>query len=150
MAIAARKPSGTAPPLQRFRISWGQFGNRCRECPGLALLRAVILDFRPRFANHCRDFPGNSPATSVILDSGLRFGNHCTAIATAVRNDLPVVVVAAAIFRVRLHSSLPRKKMARLQRLLRRRSSASDSILRCRKESGSACRPPLPKVCSDS
>ena len=32
--------------LQRFLISWGKLGNRCRECPGLALLRAVIHDFR--------------------------------------------------------------------------------------------------------
>ncbi len=62
----------------------------------------------------------------------------------AKKNGPPAASVATTIFRVRFHSSLPRKKMARLQRLLRRRSSASDSILRCRKESGSTC-----SVCCD-
>ena len=53
MAIAARKPSRTPPPLQRFRISGGQFGNHCKVMPVYALLRAVIPDFRPRLANRC-------------------------------------------------------------------------------------------------
>ena len=60
------------------------------------------------------------------------------------KNGPPAASVATTNFRVRFYSSLPRKKMARLQRLLRRRSSASDSILRCRKESGSTC-----SVCCD-
>ena len=31
-----------------------EIGNRCKECPGLALLRAVILDFKPRLKNRTR------------------------------------------------------------------------------------------------
>ena len=61
LAITAGKPSRTAPPLQRFRILGGQFGNRCRECPELALLRAVILDFRVSIWQSLQENPLEQP-----------------------------------------------------------------------------------------
>ena len=60
------------------------------------------------------------------------------------KNGPPAASVAMTIFRVRFYSSLLRKKMARLQRLLRRRTSASDSILRCLERKWPAC-----SVCCD-
>ena len=62
--------------VHRFLISGGQFGNRCRVLPVYTLLRAVILDFRPRLANRCKG-----------------------------RMVSPAAVVAATIFRVRFYSS---------------------------------------------
>ena len=48
-----RLQNATSQRLQRFLISGGQFENRCKECPGLAFLRAAILDFKPRLENRC-------------------------------------------------------------------------------------------------
>ena len=61
LAIAARKTSRTAPPMQRFLITWGKLGNRCRECPGLALLRAVIHDFRGSIWESLQENPLEQP-----------------------------------------------------------------------------------------
>ena len=77
LAIAARKTSRTAPPMQRFLISWGKLGNRCRECPGLALLRAVIHDFRGSIWESLQENPLNSPTAAAILDFRPKLGNHC-------------------------------------------------------------------------
>ena len=63
-----RLQNATSQRLQRFLISGGQFENRCKECPGLAFLRAAILDFKPRLGNRCRVLPGNALVTAAILD----------------------------------------------------------------------------------
>ena len=49
-------------------------------------------------------------------------------------NGPPAAVVAATTFRVRFYSSLPQKRMARLQQSSRQRPSAYDSNFRCREE----------------
>ena len=54
--------------LHRFLISGGEFGNRCRFFPGNSLLRASILDFRPRLGNRCMVLLGNDLSSAVILD----------------------------------------------------------------------------------
>ena len=45
--------------------------------PGLSLVRASILDFRPRLANRCKFFPSFGPGAAVILDFRPRLGNRC-------------------------------------------------------------------------
>ncbi len=110
-----RECPGLALVLQRFPISWGEPGNCCKVYPVYTLFRASILDFRPRL------------------------GNRCSVIAAAVRNGPPATSVAAKRFSVRFYSSLPQKRTARLLRPSPHRPSASDSILRCRKEEWPAC-----------
>ena len=63
-----RLQNATTPRLQRFRISWGQFGNRCKDFPENNLLRAAILDFGPRLENHCKIFPRNTLQRAAIPD----------------------------------------------------------------------------------
>ena len=157
MAIAARICPFTSSCVQRFLISGGKLGNRCKvlpvyailhaaildfrprlgnRCkvlPGNVLLRASILDFRPRLGNRCKVLPGNDPRAAVILDFRPRLGNRCSTIVVAVENGPPAMAVAATTFRVRFYSSLPQRRMARLQRPSPQRPSASDSIFRCRK-----------------
>ena len=57
LGIAARITRVLALGLQRFLISGGKLANRCRVLPVYTLLRAVILDFRPRLGNRCKLFP---------------------------------------------------------------------------------------------
>ena len=63
--------------LQRFLISGVKLGNRCRDCPIFALLRAVILDFKARLGNRCRVFPGNAHKCASILDFKPKLENRC-------------------------------------------------------------------------
>ena len=53
--------SRTGLLLHRFLISGGEFGNRYRECPGLALLCAAIPDFRGSIWELLQGFPRLSP-----------------------------------------------------------------------------------------
>ena len=46
LAIAAEIARDWPSCVQRFLISGVKLGNRCKDCPRLDLLRAVILDFR--------------------------------------------------------------------------------------------------------
>ena len=118
--------------LQRFLISGVKLGNRCRDCPRFALLRAVILDFKARLGNRCRVLPVYALLRASILDFKARLanrckvlpvyvllrasildfrsklGNRCSVLAAAVKNGPPAAAVATT-------------------------RSASDSILRCRK-----------------
>ena len=48
--------------------SGAEIGNRCKECQGLALLRAVILDFRGQFGNRCKVMPVYDLLRAAILD----------------------------------------------------------------------------------
>ena len=68
LGITARFSPETHSNAQRFRISWGQFGNRWKELPGNVLLRAAILDFEPRLENHCKIFPRNTLQRAAIPD----------------------------------------------------------------------------------
>ena len=45
--------------------------------PGLALLRAVILDFKPRLANRCKLFPDYTLLRASILDFRVKLANRC-------------------------------------------------------------------------
>ncbi|MDY2707427.1 MAG: hypothetical protein SOV31_06815 [Candidatus Cryptobacteroides sp.] len=45
--------------------------------PVYALMRASILDFRPRLANRCKVFPGNAHKCASILDFRPRLANRC-------------------------------------------------------------------------
>ena len=141
--------------MHRFLISGGQLGNRCRVLPVYALLRASILDFKPRLANRCRVFPVYTLFRASILDFRLRLanrckvfpvlalfrasildfrprlGNRCSVIAAAVRNGPPATAVVAAIFRVRFYSSLPQSRMVSPAAAVAATSSASYSNLRC-------------------
>ena len=63
-----RLQNATTPRLQRFRISGVKLGNRCKECPGLALLRAAIRDFRAKLGNRCKIMPVYDLLRAVIPD----------------------------------------------------------------------------------
>ena len=58
--------------------SGAEIGNRCKECPGLALLRASILDFKPRLGNRCKVYPGNILLRASILDFRAKLANRCS------------------------------------------------------------------------
>ena len=145
--------------MQRFLISGGQFGNRCRVMPVYALLRAAILDFRPRFANHCSTIVvavENSSACNSRRRNGLP--HPILFFVAAKENGPPVAAVAATRsasdsnlrcrkgecpacygrrrneVRVRFYSSLRQRRIVSLAAAVAATRSASDSILRCRKE----------------
>ena len=73
----ARLQTAAMPELQRFLISGGQFGNRCKETLKNGPTAAVILDFRARLANRCKVLPGNAIFRALILDFRPRLGNRC-------------------------------------------------------------------------
>ena len=58
--------------------------------PCLPLLRASILDFRPRLGNRCKVFPVYALLRASILDFKLRLANRCKG-----RMVSPAAVVAA-------------------------------------------------------
>ena len=72
-----RLQNTTTPRLQRFRISWGKLGNRCKECPETTPLLQRFLNSWGKPGNHCRVLPGNALQCAVILDFRPRLGNHC-------------------------------------------------------------------------
>ena len=92
-----------------------RLANQCKDFLVYPLFRASILDFRPRLGNRCKLFPVNTLFRATILDFRARLANRCSTIVMAVENGPPAASVATTIFRVRFYSSLPRKKMARLQ-----------------------------------
>ena len=122
-----RLQTAAMPELQRFLISGGQFGNRCKETlkngptaavildfrarlanrckvlPGNAIFRALILDFRPRLGNRCMVLPENAIFRASILDFRPRIGNHCITLVAAVWNGPPA------------SPSLRQRRTARLQ-----------------------------------
>ena len=63
-----RLQNATTPRLQRFRISGVKLENRCKECPGLALLCAAIRDFRAKLGNRCKIMPVYDLLRAVIPD----------------------------------------------------------------------------------
>ena len=87
------------------RALWAVLRERAED----GLLRALILDFKPRLANRCKLFPVYTIVRASILDFKPKLANRCsTTIVVAVENGPPAAVVAAT-------------------------NSASDSILRCGK-----------------
>ncbi|MCI7750402.1 MAG: hypothetical protein MSH61_08625, partial [Bacteroidales bacterium] len=92
-----------------------RLANRCKVLPVYALLRASILDFRPRLENRCMVFPISGLLRASILDFKARLGNRCSVLAAAVRNGPPTVAVAATRFCVRFFSALRQRRTARLQ-----------------------------------
>ena len=130
--------------MQRNRRGGGEWP-ACYGRSGIDLPRPILI-----FVASKKNGP---PAAAVAATISAADSNFCCCdgrlrpiliFVASKKNGPPAASVATTNFRVRFYSSLPRKKMARLQRLLRRRSSASDSILRCCKESGSTC-----SVCCD-
>ena len=87
--------------VQRFLISWGKLGNRCKVMPVYSLLRAAILDFKARLANRCMVLPVYALQRATILDFRVELGNRCSIIVVTVENGPPATAVAATTFRVR-------------------------------------------------
>ena len=121
MGIAARIFLFTPSCVQRFLISWGKFGNRCRVTDAAmrivspaAVMGASILDFKARLENRCMVLPVYALLRTSILDFRVELGNRCSIIVVTVENGPPAMAVAAT-------------------------RSASDSILRCRKGEWLAC-----------
>ena len=54
-----------------------RLANRCKVLPVYALMRASILDFKAKLANRCRVFPGNALKCASILDFKPKLGNRC-------------------------------------------------------------------------
>ena len=130
--------------MQHNRHGGGEWP-ACYGRSGINLPRPILI-----FVASKKNGP---PAAAVAATISAADSNFCCCdgrlrpiliFVAAKKNGPPEASVATTIFRVRFYSSLPRRRMALLQLLLRRRSSASDSILRCRKESGSTC-----SVCCD-
>ena len=162
-------------------------------------MRASTLDFGARLANRCKVFSGNSPKAASILDFIHRLANRCSflpgnASCTAVILDLRGSIWESLQHHRRSSEELPACSARRGNELPRpilifvaakrngsdcsgsqQRTSATDSIFRCRKgewpacssscgsnlprlilifvaakENGSACRTPLPHRCIDS
>ena len=68
------------------------------------LLRASILDFKPRLGNRCRVLPVYALFRASILDFKPRLANRCSAIVAAQKNGPPVPAVST--LRVRIYSFL--------------------------------------------
>ena len=71
-----------------------RLGNRCKVFPIYPLLRASILDFRPRFGNRCKVFPVYGPLRASILDFRARLGNRCSTIVATTMNGPSATAVA--------------------------------------------------------
>ena len=54
-----------------------RLANRCKVLPVYALMRASILDFKPKLANRCKLFPVYTLFRASILDFRPRLGNRC-------------------------------------------------------------------------
>ena len=54
-----------------------RLANRCKVLPVYALMRASILDFKPRLANRCKVFPVYGHLRASILDFRLELANRC-------------------------------------------------------------------------
>ncbi|MGM9744922.1 MAG: hypothetical protein ACI3Y3_06950 [Candidatus Cryptobacteroides sp.] len=69
--------------------------------PVYALLRASILDFKPRLGNRCKVFPVYTLFRASILDFVPRLRNRCSAISATVRNGSACSCRSGDEFRVR-------------------------------------------------
>ena len=54
-----------------------KLANRCKLFPVYDLQRASILDFKPRLANRCKLFPDYTLLRASILDFRARLANRC-------------------------------------------------------------------------
>ena len=144
------------PVYPLFRASILDFkarpANRCMVLPVYALLRASILDFRPRLANRCNTIVvavENGPpamavaATRSASDSILRCcKEERPACYDRCGSDLlrPILFfVVAMTFRIRFYSSLPQRRMARLQRPSPQRGPRPILFFVAAKENSFAC-----------
>ena len=113
--------SPTAAAILDFRP---KLGNHCKFSPAFTLFRASILDFKARLVNRCSTIvvavENGPPAAAVAAtisaaDSNFRCCDGrlrpILIFVAAKKNGPPAASVATTIFRVRFHSSLPRKKM---------------------------------------
>ena len=74
-----------------------KLANRCRVFPVSAIFHASILDFRARLANRCKLFPVSALLRASILDFRARLANRCRV--------FPVYIIFRAVildFRPRL------------------------------------------------
>ena len=88
--------------MQRFLISGGKLGNRCKVMPVYALLRAAILDFRVELGNRCSVIVvavENSSACSGRCRNGLP--RPILIFVAAKENGPPAVAVVATDSRIR-------------------------------------------------
>ena len=54
-----------------------RLANRCKVLPVYALMRASILDFKPKLANRCKVLPVYALLCASILDFKARLANRC-------------------------------------------------------------------------
>ena len=66
-----------------------RLANRCKETLKNSPKAASILDFKPRLGNRCKDFPENNLLRASILDFRAKLGNRCSAIVAAQENGPP-------------------------------------------------------------
>ena len=87
-------------------------GMTCAVFPVYTLMRASILDFRPRLANRCKVLPVYALMRASILDFKPKLANRCSTIVMAVENGPSAMAVAATTMGCRRnHSSLPIRKL---------------------------------------
>ena len=115
-----------------------RLGNRCMLFPVNTLFRASILDFRPELGNRCRVLPVYALQRAVILDFRPRLGNRCMVLPvyallrTSILDFRVELGNRCSIIVVTVENGPPAMAVAATR-------SASDSILRCRKGEWLAC-----------
>ena len=60
------------------RVLWDVLRDLLRERAEDGLLRASILDFKPKLANRCKLFPDSTLFRALILNFKPRIGNRCS------------------------------------------------------------------------
>ena len=115
-----------------------RLGNRCKLFPVNTLFRASILDFRPRLGNRCKLFPVNTLFRASILDFKARPANRCMVLPVyallraSILDFRPRLANRCNTIVVAVENGPPAMAVAATR-------SASDSILRCRKGEWLAC-----------
>ena len=107
--------------------------NRCKLFLVNTLFRASILDFRPELANRCKVFLVYALFRASILDFRPELANRCMD-CPKTASLLQRFLISGPDLRITAAPSSQQCGMARLQRPLRLRWSASDSNFRCGKE----------------
>ena len=82
------------------RVLWDVLRDLLRERAEDGLLRASILDFKPKLANRCKLFPVYTLLRASILDFRAKLANRCSIIVVTVEYGPPATAVAATTFRV--------------------------------------------------
>ena len=82
------------------RVLWDLLRDLLRERAEDGLLRASILDFKPKLANRCKLFPVYTLLRASILDFRAKLANRCSIIVVTVEYGPPATAVAATTFRV--------------------------------------------------